>query len=78
MLDDVTLEQVEGWADELAALTSRLGYLFARPEPREVFADLIEGLLSDLRPVERGIRWGVVRRRASAASGPGLRAVVNR
>jgi hypothetical protein len=25
-----------------------LGHLFGRPEPREVFADLIEGLLSDL------------------------------
>nr|WP_083977332.1 transposase [Kitasatospora azatica] len=26
-----------------------LDHLFARPEPREVFADLVEGLLSDLR-----------------------------
>ncbi|WMX48773.1 IS701 family transposase [Streptomyces roseicoloratus] len=25
-----------------------MGHLFARPEPREVFADLVEGLLSDL------------------------------
>ncbi|MGW1762180.1 IS701 family transposase [Streptomyces mirabilis] len=42
------MEHVEGWAEELAALTDGLGHLFARPEPREVFADLIEGLLSDL------------------------------
>ncbi|WP_442811407.1 IS701 family transposase [Streptomyces sp. NBC_00481] len=32
----------------MAALTGGLGHLFARPEPREVFADLIEGHLSDL------------------------------
>ncbi|MFK0297290.1 IS701 family transposase [Streptomyces sp. NPDC090442] len=44
----MTLEQVEGWAEELAVLTGGLGHLFARPEPREVFADLIEGLLSGL------------------------------
>lgn len=49
MLVDVSLEQVDGWAEELAALTEGLGHLFARPEPREVFADLIEALLSDLR-----------------------------
>ncbi|MFF1602636.1 transposase [Streptomyces mirabilis] len=48
MLMDVRVEHVEGWAEELAALTGGLGHLFARPEPREVFADLIEGLLSDL------------------------------
>ncbi|XLX07801.1 IS701 family transposase [Streptomyces flavusporus] len=41
-------EHVEGWAEVLASLTAGLGYLFARPEPREVFADLIEGLLSGL------------------------------
>jgi SRSO17 transposase len=48
MLIDVAPEHVEGWAEELASLTAGLGYLFARPEPREVFADLIEGLLSGL------------------------------
>ncbi|MER7819768.1 transposase [Streptomyces sp. NPDC096153] len=49
MLVDVALEHVEGWAEELASLTAGLGHLFARSEPREVlFADLIEGLLSDL------------------------------
>ncbi|MCQ9179212.1 IS701 family transposase [Streptomyces sp. IBSBF 2953] len=44
----MSTEHVEGWAEELAALTGGLGHLFARPEPREVFADLVEGLLSDL------------------------------
>jgi len=48
MLIDVAPEHVEGWAEELASLTTGLGHLFARPEPREVFADLIEGLLSGL------------------------------
>lgn len=48
MLIDVAPEHVEGWAEELASLTAGLGHLFARPEPREVFADLVEGLLSDL------------------------------
>ncbi|KPI13570.1 transposase IS4 family protein [Actinobacteria bacterium OK006] len=48
MLVDVAPEHVEGWAEELASLTAWFGRLFTRPEPREVFADLIEGLLSDL------------------------------
>jgi SRSO17 transposase len=48
MLIDVAPEHVDGWAEELALLTTGLGHLFARPEPREVFADLVEGLLSDL------------------------------
>lgn len=48
MLMDVRVERVEGWAEELVALTGGLGHLFVRQEPREVFADLIEGLLSDL------------------------------
>ncbi len=48
MLVDVAPEHVDAWAEELAQLTSGMGHLFARPEPREVFADLVEGLLSDL------------------------------
>ncbi|KXK60405.1 hypothetical protein AWW66_19165 [Micromonospora rosaria] len=39
---------VSGWELRLRELTGRVGHLFARPEPREVFHDLIEGLLSDL------------------------------
>ncbi|MDJ0346523.1 IS701 family transposase [Streptomyces sp. H10-C2] len=45
----MTEEQLGDWAEELAVLIASLGHLFARPEPREVFADLMEGLLSDLR-----------------------------
>ena len=32
----------------LRQLTDRVGHVFARPEPRAVFHDLVEGLLSDL------------------------------
>ena len=39
---------VDGWESRLRELTGRVGHLFARPEPREVFADLVDGLLSDL------------------------------
>src|SRR5947207_2388731 len=39
---------VSGWESRLRELTGRVGHLFARPEPREVFNDLVEGLLSDL------------------------------
>ncbi|MFZ3492019.1 IS701 family transposase [Streptomyces sp. 5.8] len=45
----MTEEQLGEWAEELAVFLGGLGHLFARPEPREVFADLVEGLLSDLR-----------------------------
>ncbi|MGI5380773.1 hypothetical protein ACQEV2_42705 [Streptomyces sp. CA-251387] len=48
ILMDVSAEHVGDWAEELAALMVGLGHLFAWPEPREVFADLIEGLLSVL------------------------------
>ncbi|MBW4702001.1 MULTISPECIES: IS701 family transposase [unclassified Micromonospora] len=37
-----------GWASRLRQLTDRVGHVFARPEPRVVFHDLVEGLLSDL------------------------------
>jgi hypothetical protein len=46
MLVDVTEGRLGEWAEELAVLLGGLGHLFARPEPREVFADLVEGLLS--------------------------------
>jgi SRSO17 transposase len=49
MLVDVTERHLGEWAEELAVLLGGLDHLFARPEPREVFADLVEGLLSDLR-----------------------------
>ncbi len=48
MLAVVTEERLGEWAEELAVFAGGLGRLFVRPEPREVFADLLEGLLSDL------------------------------
>jgi hypothetical protein len=44
MLVDVTEKPLGLWAEELVSLTEGLGDLFARPESREVFADLVEGL----------------------------------
>jgi SRSO17 transposase len=37
------------WDSDLRALTGGLGWLFTRPEPRETFADLVRGLLADVR-----------------------------
>jgi hypothetical protein len=39
---------VAGRESRLRESTGRMGHLFARPEPHEVFGDLVEGLLSDL------------------------------
>jgi SRSO17 transposase len=44
VMDDL----VSGWESRLRELTGRVGHLFARPEPRQVFHDLVEGLLSGL------------------------------
>jgi hypothetical protein len=65
MLVDVTEEHLSDWAEELAVLLAGLGHLFARPEPREVFADLVEGLLSDLR---RKNGWTMAERAGHARS----------
>lgn len=48
MMLGVTAEQIAKWDAELSALTGSLGYLFSRPEPRAVFAQFIEGLLTEL------------------------------
>jgi SRSO17 transposase len=66
MLVDVTEEHLGLWAEELAGLLAGLGHLFARPEPREVFADLVEGLLSDLR---RKNGWTMAERAGHANPG---------
>ncbi len=66
MLVDVTEEHLSDWAEELAVLLAGLGHLFARPEPREVFADLVEGLLSDLR---RKNGWTMAERAGHASPG---------
>jgi hypothetical protein len=48
LIFEVMDDLVSGWEARLRELTGRMGHLFARPEPREVFHDLVEGLLSDL------------------------------
>ncbi|GGJ72434.1 transposase [Streptomyces brasiliensis] len=44
----MTAEWIAEWDAELSVLTGSLGYLFNRPEPREVFTQFIEGLLAEL------------------------------
>jgi SRSO17 transposase len=50
------VEQVEAWTVELAGWRDRVAGVFARPEPREVFGQLVAGLLS-LLPKRNG--WTV-------------------
>jgi SRSO17 transposase len=46
MTGGVTLERVEGWGGDLRSFISMADELFARPEARDNFADLITGLLA--------------------------------
>jgi SRSO17 transposase len=52
-------EQLSEWDRALRSLLGRVGCLFSRPEPREVFKDLVEGLLSDL---EKKNGWTLAQR----------------
>ena len=65
MMLDVTAELIAEWHDELARLTGSLGNLFNRPEPRVVFAQLIEGLLAEL-PKKNG--WTLSERAGHATA----------
>ena len=65
MMLDVTAELIAEWHDELAKLTGSLGSLFNRPEPRVVFAQLIEGLLAEL-PKKNG--WTLSERAGHATA----------
>jgi SRSO17 transposase len=47
ILDDV-VAQVESWTWELAGWVDRVAGVFARPEPREIFEQVVTGLLSPL------------------------------
>ena len=47
VLEDV-VEQVEAWTVELAGWRDRVAPVFSRPEPREIFAQMVAGLLSGL------------------------------
>jgi SRSO17 transposase len=59
----VILDALEGqlseWDRALRSLIGRVGCLFFRPEPREVFTGLVEGLLSDL---EKKNSWTLAQR----------------
>lgn len=45
----LSCDQVVSWDTELTALVTRItGPLFARPEPRQAFADLVRALLADV------------------------------
>jgi SRSO17 transposase len=57
---------VTEWDAALRSLLDRVGGLFARPEPREVFADLVGGLLSDL---EKKNGWTLAQRAGHAHPG---------
>jgi len=46
---EVTAQTIADWDFELRVLTGGLGWLFARPEPRATFDDLIRGLLADVK-----------------------------
>jgi SRSO17 transposase len=56
---DALEDQLSEWDRALRSLLGRVGHLFARPEPREVFKDLVEGLLSDL---EKKNGWTLAQR----------------
>lgn len=64
MTGGVTLEQVEGWGEDLKVFISMADPLFGRPEPRVNFADFIGALLSD---VQRKNGWQI----AEKAGHPG-------
>lgn len=49
MDDDISYDQIIGWDHELRVVAERLAApLFARPEPRATFVDLVRGLLADV------------------------------
>ncbi len=47
ILGDV-VEQVAAWTVDLAGWLDRVAPVFSRPEPREIFAQMVTGLLSPL------------------------------
>jgi SRSO17 transposase len=56
MMDVVVAEDVEAWDASLTALTDGLGWLFARPEPRVTFGQLVRAMLAD---VPKKNCWGM-------------------
>ncbi len=56
MVAAVEVGDVEGWDADLSAVTQGLGWLFARPEPKETFGLLVRALLAD---VAKKNCWGM-------------------
>jgi SRSO17 transposase len=54
VVDDLSVEQVAGWAAGLEEVHARIASRFARSEPRERVAEYVRGLLA---PVERKNSW---------------------
>ena len=73
MMDDLLV----GWESRLRELTGEMGHLFAQPEPREVFHDLVEGLLSDLEK-KNGWTAGAAGRAHSSGPDPGFLSAAGR
>jgi hypothetical protein len=44
----VEVGDVEGWDADLSAVAQGLGWLFARPEPKQTFGLLVRALLADV------------------------------
>jgi SRSO17 transposase len=56
VVDTVTVRDIEAWDVELSTMTEGLGWLFARPEPKETFALLVRAMLAD---VAKKNCWGL-------------------
>jgi SRSO17 transposase len=63
MVEDVTVAEVEGWAEGLDKLLARIGARFARAEPRVRAGVYVRGLLS---AVERKNGWTLAERAGDA------------
>lgn len=53
-MDEVSLEEVQGWVDELAGVHGRLGPLFKRSEPRQRSLAYLRGLLGSVERKNNG------------------------
>ena len=66
MILEVTDEFVSTYGPQLRQLTDRMAHLFSRPEPREIFHALVEGMASDL---EKKNGWTLAQRAGHAHPG---------
>ncbi len=56
VVESVTVQDIDAWDAQLSAVTDGLGWLFARPEPKETFGLLVRAMLSD---VAKKNCWGL-------------------